>query len=740
MNIVSGKMPEGPAWRVLVWLGLENPSPLILQLGHTLARANGGEMILAAFITDQAQAEDTEIKINNLCQSLPDNHVHEYPIVLKSSPDREILRELIKEGGVDLLLLSSGTADERLTTGLPCTVGTLHHDTHEPMRLEKILVPTSGSLNTAYRLRFLMPLSPEIAITTMFVAPDKNSGDRDKIQAHKRLNRLINYVDGGENVQKEVIQASSTAAAVIQRESDYDLIVIGQQTPRSLRRLESGQTLPEMVEAFKKPALVIRLAFTPFQEGIRHIDWGIQLLVPNLEPEKRAQAYVRIRRNARPTREFYTLIFLASTIAAIGLLLNSAAVIIGAMLVAPLMSPIVGTGMALVLGEVRFLRMALSTVLKGVLLAVLVGVMVGALSLDSPLTPEILGRTQPGLLDLGVALFSGFAAAYALSHSDAAAALPGVAIAAALVPPLTSVGISFITGNTSQGLGALLLFGTNFIAISFATALVFLSLGFRPAVGQKDRLLVQSRTIRIAILLVVGVGLLLFFTTYSLAQDLAFATRIQDVTAERVSELGNAELDDLKVEGDTNNPEDTIYLEAIVRSEENIPHQKVVDLQEQIGIDLQRTVALNLIVIRITALDPLVPPTHTPTPTATFTPTPGPTPTPTNTPTETPTPSPTPSPTETFVPTDTPTPEPTDTPTPTETPTPTPVTAVVGYVYGLNLRADPDPDAELLAFLPQGTVVVVLDGLVEGDRFTWQQIEYEGLAGWAVADFLQPNQ
>jgi uncharacterized membrane protein len=80
-------------------------------------------------------------------------------------------------------------------------------------------------------------------------------------------------------------------------------------------------------------------------------------------------------------------------------------------------------------------------------------------------------------------VFSGLAAAYALSYSNAAGALPGVAVAAALVPPLVSAGIAFAVGQPREGLGALLLFGTNFVAISFATAMVFLALGYRPAVG-----------------------------------------------------------------------------------------------------------------------------------------------------------------------------------------------------------------------------------------------------------------
>ena len=738
MKIKHGQLPEGAAWRVVIWLDSERPSALLMQLGLTLAQANGGEIIPTIILPpDNEQLSLAQAKLVETQSNEPANHVDVFPILIESASNREALADLIKKVGADLLLVAADMADQDNLNQLSCAVGVLYHEEDKIDQLKKILVPTSGSLNTAYRLRFLLPLTKRVDITTLYVTQEQPGGNNNQHTAQRRLKRLLNYVDAGQNVHSEISVAESTSAAITAKSSEYDLIVLGQEQRRYLRRSFLDNTIPDLVNTIHKPVLVIQLAFTIPQEIIRRLDWGVQMVVPNLAPEKRGQSYVRIQRNARPTQEFYTLIFLAAMIAAFGLLLNSGAIIIGAMLVAPLMSPIVGSGMALVLGDVRFLRMALFTVLKGVFLAILVGVLVGILRLGQPLTPEILARTQPGLLDLGVALFSGFAGAYALSHSDAAGALPGVAIAAALVPPLTVVGIAFTTNNPSEGLGALLLFGTNFIAISFATALVFLALGFRPAVGQKDRRMVQSRTIQISILLVVGVGILLFATTYSLAQKLAFDSRIQEVTAMRVAEIDNAVLDNLTVTGNTTDENATLLLEAIVRSENLIPHSSVIALQEQIGIDLQRTVALNLILIRVTKLDPLVPPTPTPTPTETSTPTPGPSPTTTNTPTETPTVVPSPTATETPLPTDTPIPTATETATPTETPTATPVTAVVIFPYGLNLRAGPDAESELLSFLPTGTIVVVLDEREVIDGVAWQQVESDGVVGWVLADYLQ---
>ncbi|MEZ4645706.1 MAG: DUF389 domain-containing protein [Chloroflexota bacterium] len=257
-------------------------------------------------------------------------------------------------------------------------------------------------------------------------------------------------------------------------------------------------------------------------------------LLPRLDLRQRTDAYVRIRRGARPDTDFFVLIGLSAMIAALGLLVNSPAVVIGAMLVAPLMSPIVGAGMAVVLGDARFLRLSLGAVARGVVLAIMVGALAGLLRMGQPPTAEILARTQPTMLDLAIALFSGMAGAYALCHSDAAGALPGVAIATALVPPLATVGISLSTGHYASALGALLLFTTNFVAISSATALIFLLLGFRPPQLPKERRVVQARSARIAVLLLITVSLLLGVTTFQLAQTSAQQDRILPLPRKRI--------------------------------------------------------------------------------------------------------------------------------------------------------------------------------------------------------------
>jgi uncharacterized hydrophobic protein (TIGR00271 family) len=741
MEIISGKIPTEPMWRVMAMLTPGEEPGRIWQVASMLAKAQDGEAVAVTVLPPSPLHSETQKAQATLAQAKDqapdDNHFLE----IVAGDWEKTVRHLVNKADIDLLLVPT-TAESPLKIGrLPCAVAVIRQF-NPPFTptIQRILIVTSGGMNSAYTLQYFLPVADDVAITALTVA---NQEGETETKARGSLHRLLNYVGAEGKIEPKVIVASTVVDGVRQVASDYDLVISGAKQGRLLDYTLAGNSASEVFRQVNKPILLMRPPQQLRKQFLRRLDWGIQRLIPNLTLPERTDVYKRIRRNARPKQEFFVLIFLASLIAAFGLLLNSGAVIIGAMLVAPLMSPIVGTGLALVMGDVRFLRMSLETVIKGVILAVLMGVIAGLLRLDTPLTAEIMGRTQPSLMDLGVALVSGLAGAYALSKSDASGALPGVAIAAALVPPLASSGIAFVTGNPREGWGAFLLFFTNFTAISFATALIFLILGFRPTVSQKDRQAVQARTFRIALVMLGVVGVILFVTTYNLAQELAFSARVREVTTHYVAEIGEATLAELNVEGDLNNPDSPLTLGVVARAPRVIPYAKVVDMQEQIGIELQRVVALNMQVLQVTELDPLIPPTQTPTATPTTTGTPDPTATATNTPTPTDTPIPTP----TVLPTDTPSPTatatpthtPTHTPTPTNTPTPTatPRTAIVTYAYGLNMRAEPDAQAALLNTLALNEVVVLLDGRESNDNRVWQAISLNGQDGWVLAEFLE---
>ena len=183
----------------------------------------------------------------------------------------------------------------------------------------------------------------------------------------------------------------------------------------------------------------------------------------------------KLWRGAVPSLSFYTLLSLSAVISTFGLLANSAATIIGAMIIAPLMGPIIAIAYSMVAANQRLLKRSSFTLIKGVLLTVLISIAITKLVGIRTFGSEIMGRTSPTLLDLGVALAAGAAGGFAFTRRSIANALPGVAISVALVPPLSVVGIGVGMGSNSVALGSGLLFLANLAGIIFSGSLVFLA-------------------------------------------------------------------------------------------------------------------------------------------------------------------------------------------------------------------------------------------------------------------------
>lgn len=175
---------------------------------------------------------------------------------------------------------------------------------------------------------------------------------------------------------------------------------------------------------------------------------------------------------------FWLLLVLAAVIASAGVVSDSTATVIGAMIVAPLMTPILGTVVALVLADRANVLRCLALVVTGAIAVILVAWLVG-LVVEVPVTAstssQVASRITPRLIDLVAALATGAVGSVALARDDISDTLPGVAIAISLVPPLAVVGLTLEAGATDQALGALLLFVTNVSAI-LAMGLLVMSL------------------------------------------------------------------------------------------------------------------------------------------------------------------------------------------------------------------------------------------------------------------------
>lgn len=191
------------------------------------------------------------------------------------------------------------------------------------------------------------------------------------------------------------------------------------------------------------------------------------------------QVRLNIESGALSTRTFYLLNGLAAVIAGFGLLANSPAVVIGAMLVAMLIGPISGIALAIIDARFALLKKSLLSLFSGGVLIYAIGMVLGWLYPEQSMSQEIIARTAPNTMDVMVALAGGTAGAYAMISRNLSVAVVGVAVATALVPPLTASGILLTNGQFHLSMGALLLTLTNILAIQFTNALVLWVAGFR---------------------------------------------------------------------------------------------------------------------------------------------------------------------------------------------------------------------------------------------------------------------
>ncbi len=207
----------------------------------------------------------------------------------------------------------------------------------------------------------------------------------------------------------------------------------------------------------------------------RNLPW-----IYHVDQDEVKETFVNLRENSRLSENFIVLMLLSTALATVGLFSNSTPVIIGAMILAPMMAPIISLSMGLLRQNASLVLETSKTLVIGILIALTVGVISTLVTPLSAINSEIASRLSPTLLDLGVAIFSGIAGAYASARSEVAKNLAGVAIAVALVPPLAVSAIGIGWWDWAVFSGAFLLFITNLIGMVLAAAATFLVMGFSP--------------------------------------------------------------------------------------------------------------------------------------------------------------------------------------------------------------------------------------------------------------------
>ncbi|WP_052501561.1 TIGR00341 family protein [Thiomicrospira microaerophila] len=230
-------------------------------------------------------------------------------------------------------------------------------------------------------------------------------------------------------------------------------------TRKTHKEVFKVQGLPRDADAIEKVGKPLPLFDQAHEEDYKHV-------------------FVELRQSALTTSPYMVLMVLSTLLATFGLMANSTSVVIGAMILAPLMAPIVSLAMGMARGEGGLTVSSIKTLLIGLFLA-LMSAMVATWIVDIQyVTNEIAGRLNPTLLDLGVAVVSGIAGAYAYAKSEVAKTLAGVAIAVALVPPLAVTGIGLGWMDWSVIYGSFLLFITNLFGIAAGAAITFWVMGY----------------------------------------------------------------------------------------------------------------------------------------------------------------------------------------------------------------------------------------------------------------------
>jgi len=445
----------------------------------------------------------------------------------------------------------------------------------------------------------------------------------------------------------------------------------------------------------------------PVQPSMRSmIRYMFRKIVKPVTLERRAEVQVQLRDSCTPDFDFFLLVVLSAVIATLGLLTNSAAVIIGAMLVAPLMSPIIGIGLASLTGDARLFRDSGVALVRGAFLAILMAVFLAWGNRYLPfvtlqeLPAEVLSRTRPSPIDLTIALAGGMAAAFALVMPSISAALPGVAIATALMPPLCTVGIGIAMGRWDVAGGALLLFLTNAVTIAFAGMLVFFALGFAPK-REAGRRVPRALAISAVFTLILLVPLTILSAGFF--RDATENRQIEAVLKEEIAKY-DAELANMQPPVQDG---ETLHLTITLRVPKQLRYEDVIQLQQDVALKLQRPVSIVVNQVVAARLDPLVPPTFTITPTAaTFTPT------------------------VTYTPTATATLTPSQTPVP-PTPTATPQLAQIPRNTIRTLDLVQQPGGPSIGKIRPGDYVTVLYGTKVNDGLVWWEVmDAEGRIGW----------
>lgn len=300
---------------------------------------------------------------------------------------------------------------------------------------------------------------------------------RSLIPFRKPIRKLPNFIGYIKTDNLEIENQETLQCTIDGENMDADRIKLNVKK-QALQVLQETNISAESTENNGKKSLKIENLPTGNKKDLlvkRTLPW-----LPRATTEEFEELFKVLRENATLKTSFLVMMILSTLIATFGLYGDSSPVIIGAMILAPIISPIVSFSMGMVRYDTNMLKTAIITILTGTIVSLLFSAGVSRIIPLRLLTSEIDARLSPTLLDMGIAVASGIAAAYAHAKEGIAKSLAGVAIAVALVPPLAVAGIGIGWWDWEIFSGAFLLYLTNLAGIIMFAGITFLILGFAP--------------------------------------------------------------------------------------------------------------------------------------------------------------------------------------------------------------------------------------------------------------------
>ena len=571
----------------------------LLHLAAALAHPTEGKII--ALVVSLGDVEGKAQSIEQLEPIIEEIRVEGLTIEIKSQTATSVSRGIldgIRETGADLVILGLkqhrrgqvelGTVVESVLKTATCDVLIYRRGTHE-VRFDKVIVPidTDTQSKVAARMGIRLAARRKTPIEAIHVQP----GNRAQFEGLALIEQTLSDLPGHQFVKRTVVNGVDPVASIITRADEDDLVIVGFNKRSDFERLVFGDIAWGMLEKASGTVIMVSRAIGKDTTINRNLRRFLTWLHPALTNVEQDDIVEMARRNATFNIDYVMLILVSAALATLGLLLNSAAVIIGAMLVAPLMSPLVAMSVTLTVGRVWIAQRAVITLISGFVMALIMAMFLGSLLPTNLPTPEMLARGAPTLLDAAVAFASGVVGAYATARKDIPAALAGVAIAAALMPPVCTIGLGIALNEPDLAFGATVLFLTNIISIIGAGILIFAWLGMRFRRYENIKLWHQIVAVLLLILFALPIGGELFALTHR--------NGTQNIIR---NELDNQLTPDAELVSVEFIQADPVRVIATVRAENEIAQARINELQEEIASQLGEPVQLELVVMQVIRL------------------------------------------------------------------------------------------------------------------------------------------